>query len=60
MEYYGSEVVLDMHEEGSEGFNNEELQINISRQAAEDNYRKAGERVPCDVSTITWERNSHI
>ena len=58
MDYDVSEVV--MHEEGSEGFANDELQIDISREAAQDNYRKAGERVPCDVSTITWERNSHI
>jgi hypothetical protein len=58
MDYVVSEVV--MHEEGSEGFANDELQIDISREAAQDNYRKAGERVPCDVSKITWERNSRI
>ena len=35
MDYDVSEVV--MHEEGSEGFANDELQIDISREAAQDN-----------------------
>ena len=42
----------------SAGF--DEVAVDITAAAAEDNYRQAGERVQCDQSTITWAKYGHL
>ena len=52
--------VMDAVSAGDRSAGLDEVAVDITASAAEDNYRRAGERVQCDQSTITWARYGHL